>query len=178
MIAFEWKKFVNKEAFIEQVNATALVLDIKPDWLMMVFYLESGFRRTAQNPHSRAIGLLQWLPSTAKGLGVSTTAIANMSGVEQVKLAERYFWPYRGKIHNFYDCYFAVFSPKGIGKPDTHLLYSNDTNGYKWNAVLDTKYGNHNGKLEVVDVKRYAYSRAMQAAKAADWPKNFKFPFE
>jgi hypothetical protein len=177
-IAFGWKNFVNKEAFLAEVEKTADQLGINPDWLMMVFYLESGFKRKAVNKLSKATGLIQWLPSTAKALGTSTRQILNMTGVQQVQLAYRYFEPYAGRMNSFYDCYFAVFSPKGIGKPDSHILYHNDSNGYKWNVVLDTKYGNNNKRLEVIDIKRYIYTRVKLATQAKDWPAGFKFYFE
>ena len=175
MIAFEWKNFVNKEAFINQVIETSANLGIDPSWLMLIFKIESGFNRHAQNPYSKGTGLLQWLPSTAKGLGTSIGKIILMSGVEQVQLAERYFAPYKGKMHSVYDVYFAVFSPIGLGKADSFVMHKKGTNGYKWNAIIDQQ-GNNNGALEVIDIKHFVAKKISAEMRQKDVPKGYVFP--
>lgn len=46
-------------------------------------------------PGSGAIGLIQFMPSTAKGLGTSTSALKQMTAVDQLAYVEKYFAPYK-----------------------------------------------------------------------------------
>lgn len=52
---------------------------------------ESGWNPAALNPTSRASGLIQWLPSTAKLYGTTAAKIRAMSVLDQLPLAEQYF---------------------------------------------------------------------------------------
>lgn len=100
-------------AAIEEVSAR---LGINPVWLAAVINFESGFDPQAKNPYSGARGLIQFMPSTAKGLGTTTDAIAALSALDQMPLVERYFQPYRGKMGSLADVCMAVFFPRYIGK--------------------------------------------------------------
>lgn len=106
----------NKEAFLAKVEAWAKKRGYDPNWLMQVMYNESGLNHRIVNSIGAA-GLIQFLPSTAKSLGTTTTALINMSNVDQLDYVFKYLDMYRGKIYSFIDMYFAVFFPLAIGKP-------------------------------------------------------------
>ena len=59
-------------------------LQIRPNWLMFVMYFESRLNHRAVNRISGATGLIQFMPSTARGLGTTTDALFNMSNVDQL----------------------------------------------------------------------------------------------
>lgn len=67
--------------------------------LFRVIKGESAFNLRAKNP-SGATGLFQFIPSTAKELGVTVDQIAEMSAGEQLELYDRYLekWGYDGSI--------------------------------------------------------------------------------
>ena len=114
----------NKEAFLSKVREICQYLSIDPDWLMLVMWFETArtFRTDIVNPVSKAVGLIQWMPKTARSLGTTTEALKNMSNVEQLDYVKRYLAPYAGKMKNWLDVYLAVFYPVLIGKPDSYVI--------------------------------------------------------
>lgn len=161
---------------IETVSASdlnALVLasyrlGIEPDWLATVISFESGFNPRAQNPQSRATGLIQFMPSTGKALLGSASndaAVATLLAMpfkDQLTLAERYFAPYRGKMNSLEDTYLAVFYPAAIGTPPDHVVGRPGTAVYTQNQVFDPE---KKGYITTEDVtstirKRYADAKA------------------
>lgn len=111
----------NKPEFIAEVKRISPKLNISPHWLMAVMYIETGatFNPAIQNLTTGATGLIQFMPATAAELGTTTTALAQMTNVEQLEYVYQYLRPYRNKMNSFLDCYLAVFFPAAIGKnPD------------------------------------------------------------
>lgn len=120
--------------FITKVRSICAKLQINPDWLMMVMYMESKINAQAVNKQagdshdpkerasSRATGLIQFMPATAKGLGTSTAALYNMTAIEQLEYVYKYFKPYTGKLKSFADLYMVTFFPAAIGKPNNYVL--------------------------------------------------------
>ncbi|MBO0946999.1 transglycosylase SLT domain-containing protein [Fibrella forsythiae] len=125
-------------------------LGIRPAWLLIIMFKESGLNPKAVNKYSGASGLIQFMPGTAKGLGTSVEHIRTLTGLQQMEWVRKYFTPYRGRMHSLWDTYFAVFYPAAIGKPAEHVLFAAGTKAYKWNAGMDM---NKNGKVTVSDVK-------------------------
>lgn len=141
----------DRQAFLSRVLKIAGNLKMDPDYLMAIFMSESGMNPKAVNPGSGATGLIQFMPSTAKGLGTTTSTLKNMSALEQLDYVEKYLSPYKGKMNTKADAYMAVFSPAFIGKGDAHVAYSRGEGGYNGNKGLDAnKDGNiTNGELAV-----------------------------
>lgn len=133
-----WGAKVN-QAFRAKVREIGKRQNIDPNWLMATMAFETGnsFLPYEKNSGSGATGLIQFTKSTATSLGTSTTKLARMSAVEQLDWVEKYFEPYRGKIHNLGDTYMAVFAPIGIGKSDSTVLYTSPSVAYNQNAGLD-----------------------------------------
>lgn len=140
-----WGARVDME-FRKKVREVAGNLGFDPTWLMAVMAFETGrtFSPTARNSVSGATGLIQFMPSTAKGLGTTTAKLARMTAVEQLDWVEAYYKPYKSRVSNLGDCYMAVLWPDAIGKPDSHVMWVAGSIQYNQNSGLDT---NHDGYI-------------------------------
>lgn len=131
--------------FIAEVEAMADRLGTRPEHLMAVMSFETGgtFSASVRNPVSSATGLIQFLSSTARGLGTSTAELARMSLVEQLSYVEAYLEPFAGRLGTLEGVYTAVLS--GSPKPDPNTtLFSSGSLAYQQNAPLDA---NGNGRI-------------------------------
>lgn len=108
----------NRNEFTEKVNNICTELRIEANWLMFVMWFESKLNPQAVNPISGSTGLIQFMPSTARSLGTTTTVLKHMSNVQQLDYVLAYLRPYKGKMKKWVDVYLAVFYPKAMGKPD------------------------------------------------------------
>lgn len=112
------------------------------DWLMSCMAFESGetFSPSVVNgAGSGATGLIQFMPSTAKGLGTTVTALAQMTAEDQLNYVYKYFRPYRGRLHKLSDVYMAILWPAAVGKVENHTLWTATSHPvtYRQNAGLD-----------------------------------------
>lgn len=129
-------------AFRFKVLALCDRLGLDPDYLMACMAWESGesFSPTKRNgAGSGAIGLIQFMPSTAIQLGTSVELLEKMTALEQLDVVERYFQPYQGRLRTLSDHYMAILWPKAIGKPESEVLWAKGTSPttYRQNAGLD-----------------------------------------
>ncbi|MDD3108471.1 MAG: transglycosylase SLT domain-containing protein [Alistipes sp.] len=108
--------------FVRCVDRVAQHLGVDPSHLMAIMWSESRLNPTARNPVGGAVGLIQFMPATAKALGTSSQALLQMSAVEQMVYVERFFRPYAQRCRGFEELYLACFFPVAIGKPDTYIL--------------------------------------------------------
>lgn len=128
--------------FRDRVWWIADQLRMNPDYLMACIAWESGetFSADIKNAAgSGATGLIQFMPSTAKGLGTTTTALARMSPEDQLNYVYKYFLPYQGRLNNLGDIYMAILWPKAVGKPDSYILFdrSETPTAFRQNSGLD-----------------------------------------
>lgn len=86
---------------------------------------------------SGAVGLIQFMPATAQGLGTTTENLALLSAVEQLDYVAKYFQPYAPRIKSLSDMYMAILLPKYIGQPDDSRLFTNGSVAYRQNSGLD-----------------------------------------
>lgn len=158
-------RFVSSE-FINGVEAMAKRLGTRPEYLLGVMSFESG---GTFNPGIRngigATGLIQFLPSTARGLGTTTDKLAKMSSVEQLKYVEKYFNQphFKGKLGSLEGLYTAVLSGQARSNPND-VLFTRGTKAYAQNP-LDW---NNNGQITAgeavtpVAARMYGGVRAVQ----------------
>jgi hypothetical protein len=106
------------------IDQLSFKLNIPKSWLLTVFNIESGNNPKAINPISKAIGLIQFMPATAKGLGTTTSLLYNMPYDEQLDYVYKYFYPYRNKLKTVTDVYLTVFYPYAVGKPLNYIIGS------------------------------------------------------
>lgn len=113
-------------AFIEMCERLGLV----PNYVASVMSVESAgtFDPAVKNPKGGAVGLIQFMPPTARALGTTTEALAAMTGVEQLQYVERFFRGSTGRIRPDVpgDYYMAVFLPAFVGAPADKVLGRKD----------------------------------------------------
>lgn len=130
---------------------------------MVVMSIETGgtFKPSIENPNGAAVGLIQFIPSTAKYLGTSYAALKKMSHLEQLKYVGLYLAKQRAavgakSIDTFIELYELVFQPAGFRKADTYLVGKKGSRAYDDNATIDTRYGNKDGVLTMGDFRAFA----------------------
>ncbi len=110
-------------AFVAKVKTVAAQLGINPNWLMAIINWESAGSFSPSITNSiGATGLIQFMPSTAIGLGTTTANLRAMTAVQQMDYVYKYFKPWAPKIKSYWDCYLVVFFPVAVGKPDTFII--------------------------------------------------------
>jgi hypothetical protein len=136
-------------AFRNKVRAIASELGTDPNFLMAAMAFETGrsFSPSQRNQAgSGAVGLIQFMPRTAGGLGTSSAALEAMTAVDQLDFVQKYLAPFRGKLHSLSDLYMAILFPVAVPKPDDFVLFSMNINpvAFRQNEGLD---GNGDGKI-------------------------------
>jgi tape measure domain-containing protein len=135
----KWAKELERaggDAFVKGVEGIARKLGIDPAWLMNVIAFESGFNARAANPGSSGRGLIQFMRSTARGMGFkSSNQITKLSALEQLPLVEQYFRPFAGKMKNQGDVYAAVAAGRLGGPSD--VLFRKGSKEYAKNKIWD-----------------------------------------
>jgi peptidoglycan hydrolase-like protein with peptidoglycan-binding domain len=128
------------DTFKSKVVEIARRLKTNPNFLMAVMSFETGHTfspSVKSRSGSGATGLIQFMPSTAKGLGTTIATLERMSAEEQLDYVEAHFKPFTGKLTNVEDCYMAVLWPRAVGKPNHYVLFWKGTKSYTQNAGLD-----------------------------------------
>lgn len=137
--------------FNKKLEKIANALGVNSHDLIAIMKQESGVNPQAVNSTSGATGLIQFMPKTAAELGTSTTALKNMTAVEQLDYVYKYF-KMKGIKPGMAvgDLYLAVFYPAAVGKEDTHVISTAGKAVYDQNKGLDR---NKDGSITVADVK-------------------------
>lgn len=129
--------------FLDKVKEISKRLNCDYKDLLGVMNAESGINTKAKNSKGSATGLIQFVESTAKSLGTSTTELAQMSPLEQLDYVEKYITNAK-KSAGFSasdklsggDLYALIFLPARATKEV--LASSNEANSYyKKNKGLD-----------------------------------------
>jgi hypothetical protein len=143
MTVLAWGAKVPPE-FREKVRNIAANIGASPSHLMACMAFETGrsFAPWCRNPGSSATGLIQFMESTAQGLGTSTAALAGMSALQQLDYVWEYFKPYRGRLGDLGDVYMAILWPAAVGQPDNYPVFKSGSDAYAANKGLDV---NHDG---------------------------------
>ena len=142
--------------FKKKVDKVAAALGVNPADLMKIMKFESGVDPKRYNAlGSRAVGLIQFMPDTARRLGTTTEELAQMDGVQQLDYVYKYFKMTGVGDGTLGDLYMAVFMPKYVGYPPDTVLGAAGAGGfagkvYAQNRVLDK---NRDGAITVADVK-------------------------
>ena len=153
-LLFEDSVTENQIEFIRKVRTISDSLHIEPDWLMAVMYSESRINPQAVNKRTKATGLIQIMPRTAKRLKTTHRELYAMTNVEQLDYVWKYYKPYTGRITSPYDLYSITFYPAMIGKPKSWVLHTSTQSAAKvaeYNSGIDL---NKDGKITVSEWHR------------------------
>ena len=134
-------------------------------FLMSAIAFETGesFSPSVKNgAGSGATGLIQFMPSTATGMGTTTAKLAAMSAVEQLEYVERYFKPYASRVKTLEDMYMAILMPSFIGKPNEAVLFVSPKVSYQQNRGLDLNKDGLITKFEAASMVRAKYEKGMR----------------
>lgn len=160
------------EAFRAKVTAIANNLSLQPNWLMAVMAFETGytFSPAERNQGSSATGLIQFLQSTAIGLGTTTARLARMTAVQQLDWVEKYYRAVpASRIKNLGDAYLAVLFPAAIGRPDAFVMWQRDTGQYQReyaaNSGLDMEKKGYITRGDAVSVVNNSYREGGKYAR-------------
>ncbi|GGI87268.1 transglycosylase SLT domain-containing protein [Deinococcus wulumuqiensis] len=124
-------------ASVSALTGVAERLGIDPQALLAVAFKESALNPAAVNKASGASGLIQFLPSTARGLGTTAEAVRRMSPTEQAPYIERYLREAGVRPGaSLEQVYAAVFA--GSASKTGRVLYTTaDGRAYSDNKGLD-----------------------------------------
>ena len=156
MLIYENKIPLSQRAqFLAKINDVATRLGINPNWLMAIINWESAGTFSPSITNSiGATGLIQFMPQTAIGLGTTTSALRQMTAVEQLEYVYKYYKPYASKIKGYVDMYLATLFPISLGQLDNFVLQTNHISAQSVasnNPAFDL---NHDGKITVGEVKK------------------------
>lgn len=151
----------DKTAFAKGVKAIASKYKINPNWPMALMNSETGgtFKADQYNlAGSGAVGLVQFMPSTAKQLGYTIEQLANMTNVQQLAVVDEYLdytmahVAHVAKIKDYDDLYLLIFYPAAVGQPADHVIFTKGSTGYSQNAGMDM---NNDGKITIDDFRSF-----------------------
>lgn len=137
--------------------------------LMACIAWESGetFSSSVKNmAGSGATGLIQFMPSTAKDLGTTTSRLAQMTAEDQLNFVYKYFVKIikaRGPVVSLEDTYMAILLPSAVGKPNSHPLFTGGV-AYRQNAGLDSNKDGKVTKFEAASHVREKLEKGLRLA--------------
>lgn len=135
------------EDFLKKVKEVAKRLNCNYKDLIGLMNSESSLNPKARNKKSKATGLIQFMPSTARELGTSVDELMKMSAIEQLDYVEKYLS--RAKSFRFGknekldagELYALTYLP---GRANRNILAQSGEKYYRWNKGLDL---NGDGKI-------------------------------
>lgn len=133
-------------------------------YLMACMGFESGetFSSAIKNAAgSGAVGLIQFMPATARGLGTTAAELASMSAVQQLAYVEKYFEPYANRIKDLPSMYMAILMPKYVSSPGSTIIFSGGI-AYRQNSGLDANKDGMITKDEAAGKVQAKFVRGMQ----------------
>lgn len=126
------------KAFLEGLHKLAEKWELDPAHLLALMASESSLFADAQEETSKATGLIQILPETAKDLGTSVEDLLKMSRSEQLLYVDKYFQLWKlPKGATKAELYQSVLAPSYLHLGPDEWLYKEGSSGYRGNKELD-----------------------------------------
>lgn len=143
------------EEFEEKVKTIAAMLRVAPEWLMAIMYSESRFKSAVYNyKGSGAVGLIQFMPTTAREMKTSSEELSRLDPVGQLDYVYKYLQTVReryGDFNSLTDLYLAVLYPKALDQDYCFTLYAKPSKAYRQNSGLDE---DKDGRVTVSDIDK------------------------
>ena len=176
-------KVANDLEFQQGVEQLAQKYNVSVQDLYAVMSFETGgtFDPAQKNmAGSGATGLIQFMPSTAKGLGTSTEELSKMTRSEQLKYVDKYFSNKGIEGGNLDDLYMSILFPVAVGKPDDFVLFGKGAIegyrgiAYEQNSGLDVNRDGSITKAEAAAKVRKHYSNMQFVTPPTPTPTKLK----
>ena len=153
-----------KEKVLDICNGFNWPLPQMANYLMACMAFETGrkFRADTHGMSSSAIGLIQFMPITARNLGTTSLQLAAMDEVHQLEYVRKYFNPVAEKIKTLEDMYMAILWPAAVGKPNNHVIFHQPNNTYLANKGLDL---NKDGSITKAEAAAKVRQQLMEGLK-------------
>jgi len=116
---------IQSPEFNEKLNKIGQKLQVDPKDLMRIMRFETGGKMSpsTNNGISDAVGLIQFMPKTARDLGTTTEKLAKMSAVEQLDYVYRFYKRNGVKPGmGVGDLYMLTFMPLYVNEKDDTVL--------------------------------------------------------
>ena len=144
----------NDSGFISGVEKLAREVGVSGEDIMTVIGIETAgtFDPAIKNPKGSATGFIQFIDSTAKGLGTTPRDLAKMSPADQLQFVGKYFENKKANIDGVGDLYLAVAAPAFLGRADDTIVYKEGSQAWLDNAGWRDK----DGLITVASIKASA----------------------
>lgn len=138
MVEIAWGKKVSRP-FKSKVISISKDLGCDPSHLMSAMAFESAetFSPKIQHPVTKATGLIQFMPKTARGLGTTVDDLAGMSDIDQLDYVKLYLDRFANRMTTVSDVYMTILYPKAVGKAEAFVLFEFPENAFVVNSKLD-----------------------------------------
>lgn len=143
---------------VEAVLQVADALRLSRRALAWCVEVESRWKPGARNPPppkgSGAVGLIQWIPSTLRGLGyTSPDAVAAMTRAQQAPIVKAYLLPFASKVRKPSDIYVAIASGRvWSDRPDSDVVGAVGSVTWQQNPAWRSAYG---GPVTMGSIRAY-----------------------
>jgi hypothetical protein len=114
--------------FLTKVETVANNVGVTQEDLLRVIQFETAgsFAPDQISGTSSAVGLIQFMPTTAEDLGTTSRDLALLNRSDQMDFVEKYLTRFKGRMKDFGDLYMAVHFPAAVGKDDDYVVYAKD----------------------------------------------------
>lgn len=115
---------IQSPEFNDKLNKIGKKLGVDPKDLLRIMKFETGgsMSPSQRAGTSSAVGLIQFMPQTARDLGTTSQDLARMSAVEQLDYVYRFYEPKVKPGMDLGDLYMLTFMPAAVNKPDDFVL--------------------------------------------------------
>jgi len=132
------------QEFFNELSEISKRVGIPIEHLIAIINFETGgtFNPAIKSGTSSAVGLIQFMPLTAGGLGTTRDELLEMTALEQLEYVEAYFMQPHIQRNvsegiSLMDAYLLVFTPSAAGKGEDYVVYKEGSRGYRSNIGLD-----------------------------------------
>ncbi len=137
-----YDSIIDDVEMLEILQYTANNINTKAEYLYLVIQHESRFNLKARNPHSNAVGLIQFMPKTLNWMGYTTEQVSNMSMYEQLQLVEKYYKPYSNyNLNHPIKLFLCTFYPFALRKwdDDNYIFGSEKSSHFSYKVAKVNK---------------------------------------